>query len=170
MASVRIPTPLRRLTNGQDEVAISGSTVGELLQNLEAQYPGIGERLCDESGKVRRFVNIYVNDEDIRFLNDLSTPIKDGDEVSIVPAIAGGAVEKKKIYLTYPVELIREPLIYQVGHRYRVVTNIRQASVSDQIGLVALELEGEPEEVEKAIAFFRDRGVKVEPVELNVIE
>ncbi|MBI2368929.1 MAG: NIL domain-containing protein [Deltaproteobacteria bacterium] len=74
------------------------------------------------------------------------------------------------MYLTYPVELIREPLIYQVGHRYRVVTNIRQASVSDQIGLVALELEGEPEEVEKAIAFFRDRGVKVEPVELNVIE
>jgi molybdopterin synthase sulfur carrier subunit len=90
MATIRIPTPLRKLTNGKEEVIASGATVAELIGNLESQYPGIKERICDEAGKVRRFVNIFANDEDIRFLKNLDTPIKDSDEVSIVPAIAGG--------------------------------------------------------------------------------
>lgn len=77
---------------------------------------------------------------------------------------------KKRVYLTYPVKLIKEPLIYKVSHLYDVVTNIRQATVSEKIGLVALELEGEPEEIEKAINFFVDKGVKVEPIELDVVE
>ena len=88
--TVRIPTPLRTLTGGADEVAIDGGTVGELLDNLEKKHPGIKERLCDEKG-VRRFVNIYQNEEDIRFLESLDTKVKDGDSLSIVPAIAGGA-------------------------------------------------------------------------------
>lgn len=88
---VRIPTPLRRYTNGQEEVVASGTTVGLVLEDLERNHPGIKERLCDELGKVRRFVNIYVNGDDIRFLDSLDTPVKDGDEISIVPAIAGGA-------------------------------------------------------------------------------
>jgi sulfur-carrier protein len=87
--NVRIPTPLRTLTGGADEVSIEGSTVGELLDNLEKKHPGIKERLCDEKG-VRRFVNIYANEEDIRFLDNLQTKLKEGDSVSIVPAIAGG--------------------------------------------------------------------------------
>ncbi|GIW43813.1 MAG: MoaD family protein [Candidatus Binatia bacterium] len=87
---VRIPTSLRRFTGGQEEVTASGSTIGMVVEDLERQHPGIKERLCDESGKVRRFVNIYVNGDDIRFLNSLDTPVKDGDEISIVPAIAGG--------------------------------------------------------------------------------
>jgi sulfur-carrier protein len=90
MATVRIPTPLRKLTNGAEEVSAAGATVGELLVDLEKKYPGIKERLCDDSGQVRRFVNIFANDEDIRFLQNLDTPIKETDEVSIVPAIAGG--------------------------------------------------------------------------------
>jgi molybdopterin synthase sulfur carrier subunit len=90
MPTVRIPTPLRKLTAGLEEVTAQGKTVGELLVDLERQYPGIKERLCDESGQVRRFVNIFQNDEDIRFLSNLETPIKDSDEISIVPAIAGG--------------------------------------------------------------------------------
>ena len=90
MATVRIPTPLRKLTNGLEEVKISGNTVGELIAALEAQHPGIKERICDDQGKVRRFVNIFANDEDIRFLQNLDTPVKETDEVSIVPAIAGG--------------------------------------------------------------------------------
>ncbi len=77
---------------------------------------------------------------------------------------------KKRVYLTYPKELIKEPLIYEVGQRFRVVTNIRQACVSDTIGLVALELEGSEEEIDKAIQFFTDKGVKVEPIELDIIE
>jgi sulfur-carrier protein len=90
MATVRIPTPLRKLTNGKEEVAASGATVADLITSLESQFPGIKERICDETGKVRRFVNIFANDEDIRFLKNLETPVKDSDEISIVPAIAGG--------------------------------------------------------------------------------
>ena len=88
--TVRIPTPLRKLTGGADEVSIEGATVGAMIDNLEAAHAGMKERLCDENGEIRRFVNVYLNDEDVRFLNGRDTELKDGDEVSIVPAIAGG--------------------------------------------------------------------------------
>ena len=88
--TVRIPTPLQRLTNGQAEVQCEGSTVTLLLTDLEKRYPGIKERICDEKGQLRRFVNIFVNEEDIRFLKGDQTAVKDGDDVSIIPAIAGG--------------------------------------------------------------------------------
>jgi len=88
--TVRIPTPLRKLTDGADEVSAEGANIGELIDHLEAAHPGLKERLCDEGGEIRRFVNIYVNDEDVRFLDGKATVLKDGDEVSIVPAIAGG--------------------------------------------------------------------------------
>ena len=87
---VRIPTPLQKLTNGQAEIESQGATVTELLEQLNRQYPGIKDRLCDEQGKLRRFVNIFVNEEDIRFLQLDQTKLKNGDEVSIIPAIAGG--------------------------------------------------------------------------------
>jgi molybdopterin synthase sulfur carrier subunit len=86
---VRIPTPLRSLTGGEDEVTAEGKTVAEVIDHLEKKHPGIKDRLCDAEG-VRRFVNIYANEEDIRFLDNLATELKDGDSVSIVPAIAGG--------------------------------------------------------------------------------
>ena len=89
--TVRIPTPLQKLTGNRAEVQCSGSTVREVLDDLEKQCAGIKERICDETGRVRRFVNIYVNEEDIRFLQGDETPIRDGDEISIIPAIAGGA-------------------------------------------------------------------------------
>jgi len=88
--TVRIPTPLRKLTGGADEVSVEGGTIGELIDNLEAAYPGLKARLCDDTGEIRRFVNVYLNDEDVRFLDGRNTALKDGDEVSIVPAIAGG--------------------------------------------------------------------------------
>ncbi|MBI3608274.1 MAG: MoaD/ThiS family protein [Nitrospirae bacterium] len=88
--TVRIPSPLRKLTGGLGEVQTKADTVGGLIDALETAYPGIKERVCDEHGTVRRFVNIYVNEEDIRFLTSQDTPLKDGDHVSIVPAIAGG--------------------------------------------------------------------------------
>ncbi len=88
--NVRIPTPLRKFTNDQSDVEIEGSSVGEVIDNLEASYGGIREKLVDEEGSIRRFVNIYVNDEDIRFLDGADTEVKDGDSVTIVPAIAGG--------------------------------------------------------------------------------
>ena len=87
---VRIPTPLRRFTGGAEEVGVGGTTIAAAVEDLERKFPGIKERLCDEQGRVRRFVNIYLNGDDIRFLSSLDTPVKDGDEVAIVPAIAGG--------------------------------------------------------------------------------
>ena len=88
--SVRIPTPLRKFTNGQSDVEIEGESVGEVIDNLEASHNGIKEKLIDESGSIRRFVNVYLNEEDIRFLDGADTEVKDGDSVTIVPAIAGG--------------------------------------------------------------------------------
>ena len=90
MIKVRIPTPLRPLTKGQGEVESAAANIVDMIGSLDATYPGLKNRLCDEKGDLRRFVNIYVNEEDIRFLNGKETSLKDGDEVSIVPAIDGG--------------------------------------------------------------------------------
>ena len=87
---VRIPTPLRKLTNNEEVVEVSAATIGDAISELQTRYPGIKERLVDESGSVRRFVNVYVNEEDIRFLQNQQTKLNDGDEISIIPAIAGG--------------------------------------------------------------------------------
>ena len=87
---VRIPTPLRKLTNNEELVEVNAATIGEAITELQSRYPGIAERLVDEKGEVRRFVNVYVNEEDIRFLDGRKTTLKEGDHVSIVPAIAGG--------------------------------------------------------------------------------
>jgi sulfur-carrier protein len=90
MIKVRIPTPLRPLTKGQGEVEAQASNIAGMIETLNEAHPGLKDRLCDESGELRRFVNIYVNEEDIRFLKGKETSLNDGDEVSIVPAIAGG--------------------------------------------------------------------------------
>ena len=89
-ATVRIPPPLRTVTGGKATVDVDGSTVGEVVKSLDASYPGIGERILDESGQVRRFVNIFVDDEDIRFAQGLETPVREGATVSVIPAVAGG--------------------------------------------------------------------------------
>ncbi len=88
--SVRVPTQLRNLTGGSGEVPLEGSTVGEVLKALDATHPGFGERLFDETGNLRRFVNVFLADEDVRFLQGLETPVEPGQTVSIVPAVAGG--------------------------------------------------------------------------------
>jgi len=90
MIKVRIPTPLRPLMKNQGEVEVTGASIAEIIDTLNSSYSGLKDRLCDEQGELRRFVNIYVNEEDIRFLKGKDTVLKDGDEVSIVPAIAGG--------------------------------------------------------------------------------
>ena len=87
---VRIPTPLRKLTNNEEVIEVSAPTIEAAIDELQTRYPGIRERLLDENGGVRRFVNVYVNEEDIRFLQNQQTKLKDGDEISIIPAIAGG--------------------------------------------------------------------------------
>ena len=88
--TVRIPTPLRRVTDGQDKVNAEGATLRQLIDSMEGQYPGIKERLCDGDGGLRNFVNVYVNGEDVRFLDGVESATSEGDEISIVPAVAGG--------------------------------------------------------------------------------
>jgi sulfur-carrier protein len=88
--TVRVPGPLRRLTNGKPEVEVQGGTVSQALQDLESRYPGFNERLYDGSGQLRQFINIYLNDSDIRFGQGLETPVGENDDLSIVPAVAGG--------------------------------------------------------------------------------
>ena len=87
---IAIPTPLRRITGDADTVEVSAGTINEMIESVETRYPGFRARLCEESGALRRFINIYVNGEDVRFLDNLATRVADGAEVSIVPAIAGG--------------------------------------------------------------------------------
>jgi len=88
--TVRVPTTLRTLTGGESEVAVAGDTVGDVLSALEVAHPGFRERILDENGKLRRFVNVFVSDDDIRFLDGLSTKVPDGETVAIIPAVAGG--------------------------------------------------------------------------------
>jgi sulfur-carrier protein len=90
MATVRIPSPLRRYTNGQSKVEGKGANISELIENLESQYPGVKTRLCEDNGQIKRYVNVFVNGEEIRTLKGSETAITDKDEVSIVPAMAGG--------------------------------------------------------------------------------
>ena len=88
---VRVPTPLRRLTNGADKVEVEASNLAQVIEKLNSQYQGFKERLLDEEGQLREFVNIYLNGEDVRFLQGVNTSTKSGDELSIVPAVAGGS-------------------------------------------------------------------------------
>ena len=162
---VRIPTPLQKLTNNQSEVACEAKNIEELLAGLEKQYPGIKERLCDGEGKLRRFVNIYVNEEDIRFLQGQETALKTGDDISIIPAIAGGSRSaKKRVTLVFPQDLIQEPVVFNMAKKFDIVPNIRKARVTETVGEMMLELEGDEKDLEKGIKYLEARGVKVEPV------
>ena len=159
---------LRKLTEGRSLVEAGGQTVAELIDDLERRYPGLKERLYDDTGAMRRFVNIYVNEEDIRFLQGTATAVKQGDDVSIVPAIAGGA--SLKVHLVFPEQKIREPIIYQIGKEYQVVTNIRKADVTEKTGWVDLELAGNAKEIERAVEGLKQKGVTVTLIERNIIE
>lgn len=186
---VRIPEALRSLTDGADEVAVEASNVRELIDALDAKHSGIKERICDESGNVRRFVNIFVSEEDIRFQENLDTPLNAGTEVSILPAIAGGAAKKKakkkrkkaaskaasnvvtrRVYLTFTRDLVTQPVIYELVKKFDVVPNIRGASVTEQMGILGLELQADAEAMEKAFAWLKRQGVKIDPIEMNVVE
>jgi len=90
MATIRIPVPLRKITNNQEVITVEGTSMGEIIMMLCARFPDLHDRIFDENNEVRRFINIFLNDEDIRFISDLATSVKENDEISIVPAIAGG--------------------------------------------------------------------------------
>ncbi len=162
---VRIPTPLQKLTGNQGEVQCEASNVNELLAELEKNHPGIRERLCDADGKLRRFVNVYVNEEDIRFLQGQDTALKSGDDISIIPAIAGGAsTEKRRVTLVFPPDQIKEPVVFTMAKKFDVMPNIRKARVTETVGEMMLELEGSAKSLDDGIKYLESRGIKVEPV------
>jgi len=164
---VRIPTPLQKLTNNQSEVQCKAASINDMLADLEKQHPGIKERICDAEGKLRRFVNIYVNEEDIRFLQGQDTKLKDGDDISIIPAIAGGSGEKlvkKRVTLVFPADQIKEPAVFTMAKKFDVMPNIRRARVTETVGEMMLELEGTEKNLEAGIKFLESHGIKVEPV------
>lgn len=172
---VRIPIPLQRLTQGKEEVEGNAKTIMELIEDLDKKFPGLGERIS-EGGKIRRFVNVYVNGEDIRFLKGEETEVKNGDEVSIVPAIAGGSskkeegIMKRRVKLTFPQHLIKEPVVFTMAKKYDIMPNIRRAKVTETIGEMVLELEGEEKNLEEGIEFLRQHGIVVELVEGDILE
>lgn len=162
---VRIPTPLQKLTNNEAEVLCKATSIDDMLRDLEKQHPGIKERICDADGKLRRFVNIYVNEEDIRFLQGQDTKLKDGDDISIIPAIAGGAnLVKKRVTLVFPQEQIKEPVVFTMAKKFDIMPNIRKARVTETVGEMMLEMEGTEKNLEQGIKFLESHGIKVEPV------
>jgi sulfur-carrier protein len=180
---VRIPEVLRKLTNGSDLVTLEATTVKDMIEALEKAHPGIKERICDEKGNVRRFVNVFVNEEDIRFQENLDTKLPAGTEVSILPAIAGGngkAAKKdapasngeitRRVYLTFNQEMCTRPIIYEMIKKFDVIPNIRSASVTEDVGIMGVEISGTRDAVDKALDYARKQGVKVDPIEMNVVE
>lgn len=162
---VRIPTPLQKLTHNQSEVSCEATSINQMLAELERQHPGIKERICDADGKLRRFVNIYVNEEDIRFMQGQDTALKDGDDISIIPAIAGGApLSKKRVTLVFPPDQIKEPVVFTMAKKFDVMPNIRKARVTETVGEMTLELEGAEKNLVEGIKYLESRGIKVEPV------
>lgn len=158
---VLIPTPLRKFTGNADTVTVDASTIGTLLAALDTAHPGLGKPLMDESGNPRKFVNLYVNGEDIRFLQNTETPLKDGDEVSIVPAIAGGASGTEVYNLTFHREMSNIPILYNLGKRFRVTLNLRRAMLSEEAGWAEVALTGTIEEIGRAVADLQTTGVNV---------
>ena len=167
---VRIPTPLQKLTNNQGEVLCEAASIDDMLADLEKKYPGIKERICDAEGKLRRFVNIYVNEEDIRFLDAQKTKLKDGDDISIIPAIAGGApvkketLKKKRVTLVFPQTQIKEPAVFLMAKKFDIMPNIRKARVTETVGEMMLELEGTEKNLVLGIKYLESKGIKVESV------
>ena len=190
--NVRIPEVLRKLTNGSDTVTLEASTVKEMIEALEKAHPGIKERICDEQGNVRRFINIFVNEEDIRFDDNLNTKLSAGADVSILPAIAGGSGGKagkggaakdhakeaapppaefvRRVYLTFNREQCTQPIIYHMVKKFDVIPNIRGASVTEDLGIMSVEVSGTRDNVEKALEWVKKQGLKVDPIEMNVVE
>lgn len=168
---VLIPTPLRKFTGDAETVTADADNIGALLKALDAAHPGLGKPLIDEQGNPRKFVNLYVNGEDIRFLQGAQTALKDGDEVSIVPAIAGGAPGGTEVYnLTFHREMFNVPILYNIGKRFRVTVNLRRAMFSEEAGWAEVALTGTVDEIGRAIADLHTTGVNVTGPVSEVVE
>jgi len=162
--TVRIPEALRRTTGGKSQVTADGDTIAEVLEDLDVRFGGFRSWACGAEGVLRPYANIFINRQDARLHGGLSAPVALGDCISIVAGVSGGSVMRRQLYLTFPKKLIKEPIIFRIGHEFNVVTNVKGASVSNNVGFVALEIEGEPEEIERTVQWLEEMGVMIEPL------
>jgi molybdopterin synthase sulfur carrier subunit len=167
---VLIPTPLRKFTGDQDTVTVDAASIGAMLGGLDAAHPGLGKPLIDDKGAPRRFVNLFLNGEDIRFLQGTETPLKDGDEVSIVPAIAGGISGTEVYNFTLTRAMMNKPILFEIGKRFRVVTTIRRAILNEEGGWAEVALTGTSDEIGRAIAELQTTGVSVTGPLVELVE
>ena len=156
---VLIPTPLRKFTGEQDTITANADSIGSLLKAIDAEHPGLGKPLIDQNGALRKFVNLYLNGEDVRFLQSIETPLKDGDEVSIVPAVAGGVSGTETYNLTFNRGMFETPILHSLGKRFRVVTTIRRAILNEEGGWAEVSFAGSSEEIGRALAELQTTGV-----------
>ena len=159
---VLIPTPLRKFTGNADTVSVDADSIGAMLNALIAAHAPLGKSLLDDEGKIRRFVNVYLNGEDIRFLQDKETALKDGDEVSIVPAVAGGVTGGTETYnLTFTRAMHNKPILFEIGKRFRVTTTLRRAILNEEGGWAEIAVSGTSDEIGRAMAELQTTGVSV---------
>lgn len=169
---IRIPTILRKLTAGQEEVHGRGETIVEVLQNLERDFPGFQERLFDGQGTLRKFINIYLNDQDIRFLNNLGTPVPEGSTISLIPAIAGGAPGKNYEEILAHLSPAPYSKAYDLPGGQKVFSNYLHSAIQcfRRIWLSRPGIGGEEKEIEKVIKYLQKLSIKVEFIEKDIIE
>ena len=164
--TVRTGSTLKKLFGGKQEVEAMGDTIRQLLENL-----GVRVRLCDDTGKVRRHFNIHINDgEDIRLINGLDTPVKDGDIVSILSAIAGGTGVIRRFWLTFAKNINIKSLISEIIQNSGVEANLGKLSSSKDISLIGLKLSGDEADIRKTVDILMNKGITIEPVELDIVE
>ena len=164
--TVRTGTALKKLFGGNQEVEAIGDTIRELLENL-----GVRDRLCDDTGKIRHHFNIHINDgEDIRLINGLDTPVKDGDTVTILSAIAGGTGVMRRFWLTFSKNIEIKSLISEIIQDSGVEANLGKLSTSKEISLIGLKLSGEEADIRKIVDLLINKGITIEPVELDIVE
>ncbi len=164
--TVRTGAALKKLFMGKQEVEAMGDTIRQLLENL-----GVRDRLCDDTGKIRHHFNIHINDgEDIRLINGLDTPVKDGDTVTILSAIAGGTGVIRRFWLTFTKNINIKSLISEIIQNSGVEANLGKLSSSKDISLIGLKLSGEEADIRKTVDLIMNKGISIEPVELDIVE
>lgn len=169
--TIRLPTVLTSLSDGRQTIEVSAESVGEAFRALEDACPGLSSRLLDDSGVLRRYVNVFKGQENIRNLQGFKTPLQDGDELVILPAVAGGVsndVEKVVLNLVARYDQVKEPWIWRICTDFNVKVNILKANIDEDFGWAQIELEGPIEEVQRCIAWLHTTGLHIEPYQRSV--
>ncbi len=161
---VSISGPYVVSTEGTEEFFVDGDTALEALRNAGTEHDKMFGKLFSDAASLSADVSVLINDNAVTTPEILKRRLRKGDVISISPAISGGGEMKRRVYLNIPKDIVGQPLLFQVGHEFKVVPNIRGASISDDIGLVALELTGEELELDKAIEWLVEKGIQVEQI------